>query len=333
MNTTEQQPHPTAAAAAPTAAGLTTAASPIAAADNAGAPPFRIGAIIPTFNRAASLKKILTCLEQQVFPDNSLSLVPIAVVDGSTDGTLEMLARDFPATVIVNGDGNWWYTRSINEGIKKAIRLGCNFILTLNDDIIFSADYINTLVNDYLRSGRGSVIGSVSLSAGKPCLITFSGVSKINFVLKEYNYIPKFTPIEEETLSGIKPSVVLSGRGILYPAEVFDRFGLYDERLVQYGPETDFTYTASCNGVKVMISYNARVYENINLTSAGAVYNNPSVRALIKSFGNKYSINSFRKTYYYSIKHRGVIPGSLIALWRTFGVVKNFALIKWRNKS
>jgi GT2 family glycosyltransferase len=309
------------------------AASPTAAGPTAAAPTIRIGAVIPTFNRAASLKKILTCLEQQVFPDNSLCLVPIAVVDGSTDGTLEMLALDFPAAVIVNGDGDWWYTRSINEGIKKARQLDCNFILTLNDDISFSADYINTLVNDYLRSGRGSVIGSISLSAGKPCLITFSGVSKINFVLKEFNYIPKFTPIEEETLSGIKPSVVLSGRGILYPAEIFDRFGLYDEKLIQYGPETDFTYVASRNGVKVMISYNARVYENVNLTSAGAVYNNPSVHALIKSFGNKYSINSFRKTCYYSIKHRGAISGSLIALWRTFGVVKNFALVKWRNKS
>ena len=292
----------------------------------------RIGAIIPTFNRAASLKKILGCLQQQVFRQRPIVLLPVVVVDGSTDGTLEMLAQEFPAAAIVHGDGNYWYTRSINEGIKAARQLGCNFILTLNDDITFSSDYVDTLVHDYFASGPGSVIGSVSLSNSEPRLITFSGVSRVNLVLKEFNYIPKFSPVSESSLSGLKPSAVLSGRGILYPAEIFDRFGLYDEQLVQYASETDFTYTASRNGVPVMISYNARVYENIKLTSAGAVFNNPSVNALVKSFKNKYSINSIQKIRYYSIKHRGLALGSVLTLWRTIGVIKNFALIKLKNK-
>jgi GT2 family glycosyltransferase len=295
--------------------------------------PFHhIGAIIPTFNRVASLQRILTCLQQQQFRSRHVRLTPIVVVDGSTDGTLEMIANEFPTTAVVNGDGNWWYTRSINEGIKRARLLDCNLILTLNDDITFAPDYVDTLVSDYFATGPGSIIGSVSLSAGEPRLITFAGVSRVNLVLKEFNYLPKFSPLPETTLSGLKPSAVLSGRGILYPMEIFDRFGLYDEQLIQYSSETDFTYNASRNGVPVMISYNAKVYENIKLTSAGAVYNNPSVNALIKSFRNKYSINSIRKIRYYSIKHRGVALGSLLTLWRTIGVIKNFALVKLKHK-
>ncbi len=101
--------------------------------------PIKIGAVIPTFNRAASLRTILTCLQTQSHT-TSITTIPIIVVDGSTDGTLEMLATEFPTAVIVRGDGNWWYTRSINEGIKKARELDCNYILTLNDDLTFSAD-------------------------------------------------------------------------------------------------------------------------------------------------------------------------------------------------
>ncbi len=181
-------------------------------------------------------------------------------------------------------------------------------------------------------AGPESVIGSISLSSTAPRLITFSGVSRISFSLKEFNYIAKFSPVDPATLGGLRPSVVLSGRGILYPMEIFDRFGLYDERLVQYGSETDFTYTASRNGVPVMISYNARVYENIQLTSAGAVYNNPSVAALIKSFRNKHSINSWHKIRYYSVKHRGLFAGTLLFVLRTMGIIKNFALVKLKNK-
>jgi GT2 family glycosyltransferase len=294
--------------------------------------PIRIAAIIPTFNRAASLRNILTCLQQQVFEDYHVSLLPVVVVDGSTDETLNMLAQEFPDVTIVHGDGNWWYTRSINEGIKKARQLDCHLILTLNDDITFPPEYVLTLLRDHIRSGPDSIIGSVSISTSQPSLITFSGVSKVDFFLKEFNYIPKFSPIDEASLGGLKPSVVLSGRGILYPVKIFDRFGLYDEKLVQYASETDFTYTASRQGLPVFISYNARVYENIRTTSAGAVVHNPSLAALLKSFRNKYSINSIGKIRYYSVKHRGPVAGSLLTLWRTMGVVKNFALVKLKLK-
>jgi GT2 family glycosyltransferase len=293
--------------------------------------PIKIGAVIPTFNRAGSLRTILTCLQHQLYT-TPITTIPIVIVDGSTDGTLEMLATEFPTAAIVHGDGNWWYTRSINEGIKKARQLDCNYILTLNDDLTFSPDYIDTIFNDHLVAGPDSVIGSISLTSTSPRLITFSGVSRVTRTLKEYNYLPKFSPVEENNLSGVRPSVVLSGRGILYPTAIFDRFGLYDERLVQYSSETDFTYTMSRNGIPVMISYDARVYENIRLTSAGAVYNNPSLRALLRSFRNKYSINSWYKTRYYAIKHRGPITGSLIALMRMAGVLKNFTLVKLKPK-
>jgi len=294
--------------------------------------PIKIGAVIPTFNRAASLRTILNCLQEQRPGAHLITTIPIVVVDGSTDGTLDMLAAEFPTAAIVRGDGNWWYTRSINEGIQKARQLNCNYILTLNDDLTFSPTYIDTIVTDHLAAGPDSVIGSISLSSTTPRLITFSGVSRITRTLKEYNYLPKFSPASADNLSGIKPSLVLSGRGILYPMAIFDRFGLYDEHLVQYSSETDFTYTISRNGIPVMISYNAPVYENVRLTSEGAIYNNPSVRVLFRSFRNKYSINSWYKTRYYAVKHRGAITGSLIALMRMAGVLKNFVLVKLKPK-
>ncbi|HTR32131.1 MAG TPA: glycosyltransferase [Puia sp.] len=294
-------------------------------------PPIHIGAVIPTFNRKDSLRTILRCLQEQIY-SRPITTTPIVIVDGSSDGTLEMLETEFRSVPVVRGDGNWWYTRSINEGIKKARQLACTYILTLNDDLTFSAGYVNTIVADHLAAGPDSIIGSVSLSASTPRLITFSGVSRITRTLKEYNYIRKFTPVDEASLCGVRPSIVLSGRGILYPAAIFDRLGLYDEKLVQYSSETDFTYTASRNKVPVLISYNARVYENVRLTSAGAVYNNPSLRAVLRSFRNKYSINSWYKTRYYATKHRGAFTGSLIALARIAGVLKNFALVKLKPK-
>jgi len=293
----------------------------------------RIGAVIPTFNRMASLKRCLQCLKAQTPAGDPWTLFIIAVVDGSTDGTLDMLAAEFPEVEIVRGDGNWWYTRSINEGVKRAQSLNCNLVLTLNDDLTFKPDYLSIILRDHLDNGEDSIIGSVSLTSGEPRLITFSGVEKINYVLKEYNYLPKFSRVREEEISGVRPSIVLSGRGILIPMEAFRRLGLYDERLVQYSSETDFTYNAHKQGFKVMISFNAKVYEDVKLTSSGAVYNNPTAKALFKSFRNKYSINSLQKIFYFSRKHRGPLSGSVIAGLRVVGIVKNFVKIKIKSKA
>jgi GT2 family glycosyltransferase len=287
--------------------------------------------LIPTFNRKDSLRNCLNCLKAQRFAKWQVQIIPIVIVDGSTDGTVEMLEKEFPQVHIVMGSGDWWYTKCINEGIKMGRLLNASFILTLNDDLDFRENLIETLISDHYLAGDLSIIGSVSLSMGKPRVITFSGVSKINYFLKETHHITKFSAIAENALNGVRPSLVLSGRGILYPVEVFDLLGLYDEKLVQYSSETDFTYSASRKGIPVFISYNARVFENVKMTSDGAVYNNPSFNKLIRSLANKHSINSFRKTCYYSVKHRGLLGGSVITLLRTLGVFKKFVQIKFRG--
>jgi len=290
----------------------------------------RIGAIIPTFNRRGPLQKCLQCIAGQETGEKPFKMIPIVVVDGSTDGTIEMIREEFADAEIVEADGHFWYTKCINAGIKRAQQLNCDFVLTLNDDLIFASDYVRTILADYFSVERNSIIGSISLSQEMPRRITFSGVSEINALLKESNYLPKFSTVDEKNLSGMKRSVVLSGRGILYPMAIFEEMGLYDEKLVQYSSETDFTYRASRLGKAVWISYNAIVYENVQLTSAGAIYNSPSFGAFFKSLGNKRSINSFEKIIYYSIKHRGPVKGWMIALIRMGGVMKKFLANKLR---
>ena len=70
--------------------------------------------IIPVFNRKDTLINCLTLLRNQTFTD----FTTIVVDDGSSDGTSGVLKSDFPEVKIVAGDGSWWWSKSINEGIK-----------------------------------------------------------------------------------------------------------------------------------------------------------------------------------------------------------------------
>ena len=261
-----------------------------------------IAVIIPTHNRKACLRTLLECLRLQ--KEGEYSLLPVVVADGCTDGTLEMIRAEFPETKIIEGDGNWWYTRCINEGIRFAEHTDASFVLTVNDDIRFNEDYIHQLLSVYEKEGPDCLVGSVSYTMNKPYRITFSGISKIiRWRLKEVNYIPKFSVADPYTLTGYKPSMNLSGRGILIPMPVFKKTGYYDGLLVQYASDTDFSYRACKNGIKVLVSYDARVFENEQLTSKDALYNKPGFFVFIGSFFSNYSANSLQKTMRFYRKH------------------------------
>ena len=146
--------------------------------------------VIPTFNRKEQLFQLLSQLQKQKLSNVHFGIV--VVVDGSTDGTTEMLRSDFPTVSVVQGDGNWWFTRSMNEGCKYAIdQLNATLILTSNDDLVLPDDhYLQNILKNYTDCGGNCVIGSAAYSLTKPRMITFSGlVSQSIFTLKNHKLL------------------------------------------------------------------------------------------------------------------------------------------------
>lgn len=261
-----------------------------------------IAVIIPTYNRISPLRKLLKQLYLQI-PGN-YKLIIIVVIDGSTDGTIEFIRNNCPEIITILGDGSWWYTKSINQGVKKALEYNPDYILTLNDDLELENEYINKMLLDLDQVGLDSILGSISLTKEKKPRITFGGVKKFSiWSFKETHYVKKFSVYNKHIIKGILPSIMLSGRGLLIPTKYFLLLNFYDEKLVQYSSETEFTYRAFKNGIKNYITYNSPVFENHKLTSSGAVYNNPKFIPFLRSYFNKYSINSIYKSFLLWKKH------------------------------
>ena len=290
----------------------------------------KIAVIIPTYNRKTYLRTLLSQLYKQ--EKNDLALEIIVVVDGSTDGTFEMLENDFPEVHVVKGTGDWWYTKSMNQGFKYAEQFQPDYVLTLNDDVEIEKNYLQSLLSDIKQVEPHSIMGSVSYTISKPHKITFSGVHKISWRLREHHYIPKYTFLEPSSLCGIRPSVVLPGRGILIPFTVLKKLHYFDEKFIQYGSDTDFTLRAYREGIKVYISYSSIIFENEKLTSEGSAHNFPTFKEIIKSYFNKYSTNSIQKSYYFWKKHgiKILIPCYFVILILGFFKVYFF---KYRKNS
>lgn len=261
----------------------------------------KIAIVIATFNRCNLLKVLLNQINDLIVP-TGVTLKTIIVNDGSTDNTLHMLRTDFPQVTIINGSGDWWWTKCMNEGFRKAIELDQNYVLILNDDNEIEKNYLVKLINDYNSLESHSIIGSASVSITKPHKIESAGTksfSKISLKCKPYY---KGFSLMDENFSGIHPTWTLSGRGTLIPVEVFHKIGFYDENLVQYMSDDDFILRAKKEKLKVYISWNAIIYNYSNLTSVGNVHYNGLIKIAL-SFFNPYSVNSIKKHYIAYQKH------------------------------
>ena len=252
--------------------------------------------VIPTFNRKKQLLELLIQLKQQKTAQLKIGIV--VVVDGSTDGTLEMLHADFPEVFVVKGDGNWWFTRSMNEGCKYAVEvLGAKLIITSNDDLVLANDeYFLRIHKNFVECGGNCVIGSVAYSLKEPRMITFSGIEKQSkLTLKNYNYIRPYTVIKPETMNGLKPSVTLSTRGMLIESSILKKINYLDEKTFpQYASDYDVVLRAGKAGAKIYVTYDAYIFENMDLTSSGNPRLTKSLRHyLYNIFFNKYSSNYF----------------------------------------
>lgn len=254
-----------------------------------------VGVVIPTFNRREYLRTLLNQIKAQILKDIKLFIV--VVVDGSTDGTLEMLARDFPDVFIVKGFGDWWYTKSINMGIKKALQLKTDFILALNDDIELDDNYLSNILNASLSLNQSCIMGSISVTADKQKRITFSGVKKIIWWrAKSLKYHSAMTPYGSGNLTGIHKSQVLPGRGMLISKTIIEAIGLFEEKLPQYGSDDEYCLRAAKKGYEVFICWDALLFSHYKLTAASTAFMKPSLTKFAKSFFNKYSKNFWYKT-------------------------------------
>lgn len=243
-----------------------------------------IAVIIPTHNRIESVLALLNNLENQ---KTKYFLYKIVVNDSSHDISQKII--QFSNVYLVNGNGNWWFTKSVNEGIKFVQKnLTSNFILIMNDDSEIDNNYISELMLTMKELGGCAILGSISKSKINN-QITYGGTKKINWLTGKRTKI-KYQ-IRSNSLN-YYPTKTLTGRGTLIPLNVISTIGLLDESsFPQYGSDDEFALRAIKNGFNVYISFDAVIWDKVQLTNSNQARLKPSFFSFLKSLFNIYSPN------------------------------------------
>ena len=207
--------------------------------------------VIPVFNRLRFTVACLHSLRQQT----SAAFRVIVVDDGSTDGTAACLARDFPEVAVLPGSGQLFWTAAVNLGIRQALALGADRVMTLNNDVVAPPDFIAHMLGWAARAPR-ALLGPLELDAatGQP---VFGGETFSFLTHARRSLLATLAPAERH---GLHPVTYLPGRGLLIPAAAFAALGLFDERrLPHYLADYDFTSGARRRGFAVCINYDTHL--------------------------------------------------------------------------
>lgn len=214
--------------------------------------------LIPVHNRVAYTTQCLGCFARQDFPRVNV----IVIDDGSTDGTGEILARDFPGVTVLRGDGTLWWTGAMWRGVRHVQRVARpgDFVLCINNDTTFEPDYVSTLVR-VSREHGGALVGSLLRSWSDRSLISIGPrilwpQAQVHEAAREYAD-PERACVAE-VIDGLD---ALPGRGTLVPLGVFERVGNFRRRLLpHYAADYEFAARARRRGERLLLSTRAAVY-------------------------------------------------------------------------
>lgn len=248
-------------------------------------PDRAIYVVVPVRNRLPITRACLETLGAQ-----SLSHTVVVVDDGSSDGTPEMVASDFPHVVLLRGDGNLWWTGATNRGVAWVLDRcrSDDLVVTLNDDTLLPPNYLQLLTSPSASDPR-SLVGSVAVKVGEPDVILDGGVRVDWWRAKFIGVPPGQTLIETFPHRGLRDVDVLSGCGTLIAVRAFRELGLYNaRRLPHYGADYEFSRRAARAGYRLVVN-TAAVLERRDSTGIHAAVGSARPDTLVRSFVSRRS--------------------------------------------
>ncbi len=134
-----------------------------------------IQVIFTCYNRAEKTQK---CILSLLSGNPSLQFRFIAVNDGSTDNTSQILAatdEEFHCVTEIKGDGSLFYSKGMRKGMEALNASGeiSDYVMLVNDDVDFADHAVERLIDESKAKQNAIIVGATHDDNGN---FTYGGV-------------------------------------------------------------------------------------------------------------------------------------------------------------
>lgn len=264
----------------------------------------KIGVVTITFNSAKVLPGFFRSLWSQCYSNFTLYIID----NGSNDETKSIINfENNNRVVFIENEQNEGVAKANNQGIKRALDEGCDYVLLMNNDVEFEQNLLTKLVSG-LQQQSASIVTPKMMYYDPVDVIWFAG----SWFNKSKGIIPLHRGINEKDVGQydkIEQIEYAPTCCVLIRKKVFQDVGLMDEKYFVYFDDTDFFY-------RVLLNKKHKVYYlpdmqffhkvgSLTKSNASSKERNP-VR------GDFFINQNIRNHNYYLRKHGGIFGWGFI---------------------
>ena len=276
-----------------------------------------ISIICPVHNGLDYTKKCLKSLFVAVNSSRYKDNISIIIVDdGSTDGTADWVNERYPKIKVLKGNGNLWWSGAVNLAAKYAVANGTEYILLINNDNIFSENFLDEIVLCAVKNNL-NIVGSKLHVLGSDEIWEMGGY--FNGKSGKYGAYKDVMQLKRNKRISTNCYRVdwLGGMGTLIHRSVFEKIGYWDEiNFPQYYGDVDFILRAKRNGIEAYVCLDSIIWNDVENT--GMLHGGSFIK-LIKTLTTRKSIYWLRASLALAVKHNNNSIAVIRFLTRKYG--------------
>ena len=219
--------------------------------------------LILNWNGKHLLQPCLNSVTAINYPNYSIMVID----NGSTDGSLDMVKKNYPNVEYMDLDKNYGYSGGYNRCFSKLKKESSAFIMLLNNDTEVDSDILNSFNDAREKFGDNYIYGGKIYYHHTPQQIWYAG-GKVNLQLgwishrgirkmdsKEYS-----VPMETDYVTGC---CLFTSMGVMNQLEGFD------EQFSMYGEDVDLCLRAKKRGIKCYYWPDAKLQHHVSSSIGG----------------------------------------------------------------
>jgi len=221
--------------------------------------PPRVTVVIPNWNGERFLKLCLRSLRDQSFRDFEVLLVD----NGSTDGSLDFVAENYPEVRIIALGENRGFSGAVNVGIRAS---GTELVALLNNDTELDQNWLEALVRAADSHPESGLFASKLVDFHDRTLLDGAGDAM------RLSGLPYRLGHGERDSGRFARAGYVFGAcaaAALYRRDMLDEVGLFDEDFVSYCEDGDLSFRAQLAGYRCFYVPGAVVYHMGSASTGG----------------------------------------------------------------
>lgn len=220
--------------------------------------PVPVAVIILNWNGEKLLRKYLP----SVVANTNREIAEIIVADnGSTDGSLALLADEFPGVTVIEFDSNHGFAEGYNLAIASVPN---EYVVLLNSDVETPEGWIEPLYN-MMRSNQ-------HIGACQPKILSYNSKNEFEYAGASGGFIDRngypycrgriFSTVETDNgqYDSVIPVFWATGAALMIRTDLYRRLGGLDARFFAHMEEIDLCWRVWLSGNEIVVVPQSKVY-------------------------------------------------------------------------